>query len=186
MVDKPNCLVDRCPRRAQIRGVCAMHYQRWQKTGDTYGVRGYGRISEVERFISKVEVGPDCWLWEGVGNPAGYGIFFTYPSAREQVNRPAHRYAYELANGPVPEGLVIDHLCKNPRCVKPSHLEPVTQRENVMRGVGLSKINAEKTHCKRGHEFTEGNTYWYMNRRTCRACNRIKARAYQERKKARG
>jgi hypothetical protein len=80
----------------------------------------------------------------------------------------AHRMAYELARDPIPAGLVIDHLCRNKRCVNPSHLEAVEQRVNLLRG----ETNSAKTHCINGHEFTPDNTYMWQGKRSCRACRR--------------
>lgn len=177
---------DDCSRPAKIRGLCGKHYQRWRKTGDALGLR-LVRPSETDRFWSKVaRRGPDeCWPWQGPRNPAGYGIFFVYPGGSRQVNRPAHRYAYEAEVAPIGDGLVIDHLCCNPQCVNPAHLEPVTQRTNVRRGAtNPATINAAKTHCKRGHEFIPENTYVYRGGRSCRACGLLRQRAYQERKRA--
>lgn len=84
----------------------------------------------------------------------------------------AHRWFYQLVNGPIAKGLVIDHLCRNRACVKPSHLEPVSQRENVLRGVGISANNALKTECKRGHEFGE-QPVWILKlgHRRCLTCH---------------
>ena len=106
-----------------------------------------------ERFWSKVDKdGPGgCWLWTASQNGYGYGKFKA-PHAFVA----SHRYAYELLVGPIPDGLQIDHLCRNRACVNPAHLEPVTQRVNLMRGNTLASINARKTHCIRGHEFTPG------------------------------
>lgn len=143
------------------------------------------------RFWAKVDRkgDDDCWLWTGATYSEGYGILYTTPRPDKpgryrQVR--AHRFAYELLVGPIPEGLVVDHLCRNPSCVNPAHLEPVTDRVNVLRGEGISALNARKTHCKRGHEFTPENTYIERagpraGRRWCRAC----ARASQARTTAR-
>ncbi len=86
----------------------------------------------------------------------------------------AHRAVYEWLVGPIPDGLQIDHLCRNPGCINPSHMEPVTPRENVMRGDTIAAENAAKTHCKHGHEFTAENTYVWPkkpNSRSCRRCH---------------
>jgi hypothetical protein len=109
-----------------------------------------------------------CWIWRGatVGQK-GYGVI-----KRQSGIRMAHRYFYETLVGPVPEGLVLDHLCRNRRCVNPAHLEPVTSWVNTMRGETPARENAEKTLCKRGHPLTPyfdaraGKTY-----RRCMVCN---------------
>lgn len=85
-------------------------------------------VPEVDRFWSKVDRDPDCWLWLGLRNAYGYGRFFI-PGGE----RLAHRYAYEFEVGPIPEGLTLDHLCETPACVRPDHLEPVTNAENLRR-----------------------------------------------------
>jgi hypothetical protein len=123
-----------------------------------------------ERFWSKVsQTGEsDCWEWEGTRNPKGYGRL-----AVGRTSVPAHRYAYELLIGPFPPGLVSDHLCRNRGCVNPSHIEPVTNRENILRGRTLPAENIKRTHCKRGHPFDEANTYiTSKGARDCRACKR--------------
>lgn len=111
-----------------------------------------------------------CWLWTGRSSRDGYGRL-TYKG--RDVS--AHRVAYELAKGPIPAGLVIDHLCRVPACCNADHLEAVTQRENLMRGLTIPAVNAAKTHCKNGHEFTPENTYRAPGRpgtRCCRTCQR--------------
>src|SRR4051794_29354457 len=111
-----------------------------------------GRASLDEtRFWSKVEVSDGCWLWLSGLNQYGYGRFSV---ARRMCL--AHRYSYELNVGPIPEGLVLDHLCRTPRCVRPDHLEPVTQAVNLERGLrprGVAHWNGRKTHCHKGHAF---------------------------------
>lgn len=122
-----------------------------------------------DRFWEKVEkAGPDeCWGWTAATYHNGYGSFWN-----GQRTMRAHRFAYERLVGPIPEGLQIDHLCRNPACVNPGHLEPVTRRENILRGEGITAQQARKTHCVHGHPFDEENTYVHPRGRTCRACNR--------------
>lgn len=91
-----------------------------------------------------------CWEWTGAVDLNGYGV--VYGNGRM---RKAHRVLYEKANGTVPHGLELDHLCRNRKCVNPDHLEPVTHRENILRGVGTAASRARQTHCKHGHEFGE-------------------------------
>lgn len=93
--------------------------------------------------------------------------------------RSAHKIVYEILVGEVPEGMQLDHLCKIPLCVNPKHLEIVTPRENIMRSNGLAAVNAKKTHCKNGHEFTEDNIYVppkRPNRRYCRKCAKLQTK----------
>ena len=92
-------------------------------------------IDEMERFWAKVQTGPGCWMWTAsTRGSAGYGRF-TRKGSRGAVL--AHRYSYEMTHGPIPRALVIDHLCCNPGCVRPSHLEAVTQQVNVRRSVAI-------------------------------------------------
>lgn len=123
------------------------------------------RKSAECRFWEKVSKGPECWGWAGYLNPHGYGKFY-----RDGSQRYAHRVSWELTNGEIPKGLVIDHLCRNTSCVNPRHMEPVTPSENKNRGIGQPAINSRKTHCKYGHEFTEENIYIRKRRQGGKAC----------------
>lgn len=136
----------------------------------------------IERFWSKVEITPACWLWRGVFR-GSYGAIQI--GGKGSLMESAHRLAYTFLVGPIPEGLQIDHLCRVRACVNPDHLEPVTLRENVLRGQSPMAENARKTHCKHGHAFIEGNIYTHPKRRTrhCRACLNRAAREYAKRQK---
>lgn len=109
-----------------------------------------------------------CRIWDRYTNPNGYGQI----GVEKRVYL-VHRVAYEHFVGPIPEGLGLDHLCRQPACCNPAHLEPVTQRVNNHRGYGATGLNLRKTHCIRGHEFTPENTYEPPKRpgqRYCRTC----------------
>lgn len=133
------------------------------------------------RFWAKValpEAPDECMVWTACRNSDGYGQFKT---PEGQVG--AHRFAYTLLVGPIGQGDVLDHLCRNPACVRPSHLEPVTVQENTLRGVSRSAANAKKTHCPAGHAYSGANTGRYQNERYCRECNRRRCREYRARLK---
>lgn len=135
------------------------------------------------RFVAQVQLdgASGCWLW--TGRPSGKG----YAQLRVGDRRPvAHRLMWEYVNGPVPDGLFLDHLCRTRHCVNPSHLEPVTSRENTMRSpVAVASVYASRTHCNNGHEYTEANTLRRGSTRICRTCkNRAQREKYAERKAA--
>ena len=130
------------------------------------------KLTAEERFWAKVDKSGTCWIWTAARNAFGYGKF-SMGHARWIF---AHRFAYETFRGPIPATLVIDHLCRNPSCVNPAHLEPVTNRENQLRGVGFAARHAAKTHCDHGHEFTPENTYTGYKGRACRECHRLRER----------
>ena len=123
-----------------------------------------------DRFWAKVSVDDTtgCWLWQGARNKrSGYG------SVADPVKGSsgyAHRFAYRELVGPIPEGLVIDHLCRVRHCVNPDHMEPVTSGENVLRGISPAAMQKRQTHCIHGHEFTPENTYEWRGHRACRTC----------------
>lgn len=130
------------------------------------------------RFWSKVYKTGECWWWIGSVNRGGYGQFWL-----DNRMRTSHRVAYELAVGPIPDGLQLDHLCRNTACVRPEHLEPVTSRENLMRGDTLAAAAARRTHCTKGHPYDEANTYHHpVGERRCRICQSDRARAANKRK----
>ncbi len=141
-------------------------------------------VKSIEfQFWAKVDKTGTCWVWNGVRlNHGGYGQFRDSPTTRIV----AHRFAYEMLVGPIPEGLQLDHLCRVPWCVNPAHLEPVTQLENLARGVaatrryGKNQIesaaeNIQKTRCPRGHQYTPENTRQRGHGRECRTCERVRS-----------
>lgn len=133
------------------------------------------------RFTSKMEICADsgCWLWVARMNRNGYGSYMHPESQRTVV---AHRYAYEVVVGPIPEGLQLDHLCRVRNCVNPAHLEPVTQRENLLRGDTLTAKAASATHCPAGHEYAGANLYINPEgHRLCRECHRARVAAARQR-----
>jgi hypothetical protein len=142
--------------------------------------------SELERFLSNTRVTPSgCWLWTGTCHPKGYGQF----NAGGRHHR-AHKWLWEHTVGPVPDGRVLDHLCRNTSCVRIAHQEPVVQRINLARGDTFVAANLAKTHCAQGHEFTPENTYRARTRwgygRGCRTCRRRYAAESRKRARARG
>ena len=141
--------------------------------------------SKAAAFWRRVSVAADCWEWQGALTHHGYGRFSPRSNGRS-VRIYAHRFSLLLAGVEVSEGMVVDHLCRNHRCVNPDHLEVVTPRENILRGESDSARNARKSFCDDGHEFTPENTYLRPDRRgrVCRECQRRRVAAYQARKAA--
>lgn len=134
----------------------------------------------TDRFWTRVQITPCCWNWTGKksGRDDGgsrYGQFYV-----DGRHRYVHQWAYEQYVGAVPVGLELDHLCRNRACVNTDHLEPVTRRENILRGTAMSARHARKTACPRGHPYDARN----KTQRICRTCRRAQNRAYELRKKA--
>jgi hypothetical protein len=124
-----------------------------------------------EKIRERIELTSTCWNWSGAPNCNGYG--------RRGISKKkellAHRLMYELLVGPIPPGLTLDHICRNRMCVNPAHLEPVTNKVNILRGESPAAKNARKTHCPKGHLFDETNTLWERQRsgalgRKCKTC----------------
>lgn len=163
------CSIDGCRARVIARGWCDKHYARWR----VYGDPRYESIRDdiALKFWRNVDKrGPDeCWPWLGSVHHSGYGVIQV-----GGVQRQAHRIAYELTFGAIPDGLTIDHVrsrgCVRRDCMNPSHLEPVTGRVNSQRR------SEAITHCPQGHPYDVKNTRIYHGRRYCRACSRERNR----------
>jgi hypothetical protein len=165
------CSVPDCDSSAFARGWCRTHYARWWLYGR---LETLPHLSTEERFWTKVNkngpvpaacphLGP-CWCWTAGLDAYGYGQF--KPTGSRQ-NLKAHRFAYELLVGPIPEGLTIDHLCRIQRCVNPAHMEPTTMTENLRR-------RPKHDACKHGHPYAEGNFRLEGRSRRCLVCKRAR------------
>ena len=140
-------------------------------------------VSVISRFFAKASQNRDgCWIWTASVNKNGYGRFWP----RGGDGWLAHRWIYSALYGE-PSGLVIDHLCRVPACVNPGHLEAVPQVENVRRGLAGETTRLRmltKTHCARGHEWTDENTKVTPRQRKCRACIREDSARARERRRS--
>jgi hypothetical protein len=126
------CDFSDCLNKHFSSGYCEKHYRRWKRTGDPNVIRRSPNGTPAEeRFWAKVQKGTqdECWFWTARTSQDGYGWFAPFTHG----DMPAHRFAYQLLIGPIPDGLTLDHLCRNTLCVNPRHLEPVTNSENVRR-----------------------------------------------------
>lgn len=191
------CKAEGCDLPAMGRGWCTKHYTRWRRNGDpTVTSRIVG--DDEARFWQKVDkndplttVRPDlgpCWLWVGTRTLDGYGCFgVNVDGADRRVTVRAHRYVYERLVGPIPAGAQVDHICHNlaaeaglcrggdtcvhRACCNPAHLEAVSGKTNALRSLGVTAVNARKTHCVRGHELTPENIRLSRTRgRECQLC----------------
>jgi HNH endonuclease len=141
------------------------------------------RMTDLERFFKYVNKTDSCWMWTGGINYKGYGIFTVNGKTIG-----AHRFSYEAHHGPLPDGMMPDHLCRVRHCVRPDHLEAVTNLENTLRGENFIAVHAAKTHCVNGHLFDEANTRIDIRNghqlRVCRPCQKIRVSQWEERHRA--
>lgn len=138
-------------------------------------------VPMIDRALAKISIdeATGCWLWQGCKTYQGYGRMI-----RLRANHMAHRVVYEDLVGPVPDGLVLDHLCRVRHCVNPAHLEPVTNRENILRGTGFAARKAAQSHCVNGHPLSGENIYPYKGGRLCRTCRRARHNTPEQKAKA--
>lgn len=143
---------------------------------------GWSDASRARHFWRRVDKTQTCWLWTGSLDSNGYGHLHWAGRAMR-----AHRQSWVLAGLQLPEdGAVLDHICRVRTCVRPDHLRILTNAENVLIGIGPTAINARKTSCHKGHEFTPDNTYARPDgHRSCRACVAETQAAASRRRRAR-
>lgn len=137
-----------------------------------------------DRIMARVEkTEGGCWKWKGASNPLGYGkIGVRMPSPKTYAT---HVFVYRHIVGSVPDGMELDHTCRNPGCCNPDHLEPVTHKENVLRGNCVASAVRRTGQCKRGHEMSNENVYVFPDgRRQCRECRKVARESSRARRNA--
>lgn len=168
-----DCIVDDCVRPRCARGLCRPHYAAAHRLGtlDQFELTRAAAGDEAQRFFAKVDATGPCWQWTGGVNENGYGRFTRAPGHPDRLVF-AHRWAWQYLVGPIPDGLTLDHLCRNTVCVNPDHLEPVTRAENSSR-VG------RKIWCARGLHRLDVSEYVRPNgSRFCGDCSRERNREW--------
>lgn len=180
------CSVDECGRTVDALGLCSVHYRRLRRSGDPRGgkrgrlqdhqrrLEHLGLLPEIAYLTARIQRVDGCWQWVGANNGQGYGHIDSASGSRY-----VHRAMYSKCVDDIPAGLHIDHLCRNPSCCNPAHLEPVTQSENIRR----SPLVGRKSACKYGHPFSDENTY--VSPTGARRCRTCAARRSQERRNLR-
>lgn len=170
------CSVLDCGKPYYAKGCCERHYVLMPRSFPL-------SKADLARFLSKVEKTNACWTWLGADDGNGYGMF------RYGRMHRAHRIAYQHFVGPVPDGMHLDHLCRNRICVNPEHLEAVTHRENIQRGMS-GQPQAARTHCPKGHPYIGDNVRVKLRRggtgvnRICVECLRKDCRERARRYRA--
>lgn len=153
-MEETTCTANECEQPPHARGLCARHYQAARRDGLLSEYRSTARPSIEERFWAKVQKSDGCWEWQA-GKSNGYGAFYdTRPSPRKQI--PAHRFAYELANGTIPDGMLIDHRCFNRACVNPAHLRLASFKQNREHLAGAMKNSASGIRNVKKYPSREG------------------------------
>ena len=189
------CSFDGCERKHESRGFCAAHALQLRRGKAITPLEIRERYdSHEDSFYAKIQRVPcgGCWLWIAATDPDGYGFHHSELSTKR-----AHRYSFWLHNGYLTEGLMVRHLCHNPCCVNPDHLEEGTAKDNrrdaIQAGrasLGDEHYNSKKTHCPQGHEYTEDNVYLIQTRanarksRTCKICTKVRSAEYKRKKRS--
>lgn len=134
----------------------------------------------LDRLLARVRYDHGCWCYQGARTRYGHARINRGPDRKIEH---AHRVAYREMVGPIPDGMVLDHLCRTPACVNPLHLEVITRDENFRRGASANQRRHDATVCKRGHVYTEANTRWLDGgrRRSCKDCELVAYRKRRER-----
>ncbi len=133
----------------------------------------------LDRLAEGFEIEGDCWIWQGSPRGGGYGRI-----AVDGAVKGVHVAIYEMFEGPIPDGLELDHLCRNKKCMNPDHLEAVTHQENIRRSDNPMGVNSRKTHCDNGHLLEGTNLYIppkRPNRRECKKCRAARVAAWTRR-----
>lgn len=180
-----------CDAPSVGRGWCTKHYNRWRRHGDPLWEPP--QYTLFERYWLKVNFsGPVpawqpelgcCWQWKAATSDTGYGLFSIPRPDGGYTHVGAHQFSYWLCVGDVPSGLELDHLCRNRRCVAPSHLEAVTHQVNMLRSTSPIAANVLKTECPQGHEYTSANTLIKRSgSRYCKTCNRDQWHRWNEKR----